>query len=414
MNFEPLKKRRKMVQDAVKQNVDSAMHQGKEGKARLIGIIIICLVLVVGGGKLIAKKIANMNKADILPPLVQSMVIGENGGISDSIYPGEVCSQYENQLAFQVAGKVTKCYVEVGDEVTKGTLLAELDTQDYAQAASIAATSIEQAQLAVANAELQYELAKDNFEKVEILYQNEVASKTEYDNAKNTMDKAAVAVKQANASVTQAGQAHTQTTNQLSYCKLYAAESGVVSSVLVEEGQIISAGQPAVSLVKNDALDVEFSVPENKLDSITENSGIRVSFWALPDVELKATVREVSPVANPVSRTYTVKASLENPDEDVKVGMSASVQMLSTKEVNDIFVPVSVLYQEGDTPAVWIVEENTVTLRPVSVGDFNGNLIQVTDGLEPGERIVTAGVHRLSEGMEVRLETEQGLEAEAE
>ncbi|MGN0136316.1 hypothetical protein [Anaerotignum sp.] len=118
MNFEPLKKRQKMVQDAVKQNVDSAMHQGKEGKSRLIGTVVVCLVLVIGGGKLIAKKIVDMNQPEILPPLVQSMVIGENGGVSDSIYPGEVCSQYENQLAFQVAGKVEKCYVEVGDEVT--------------------------------------------------------------------------------------------------------------------------------------------------------------------------------------------------------------------------------------------------------------------------------------------------------
>ncbi|QJW47661.1 efflux RND transporter periplasmic adaptor subunit [bacterium BFN5] len=108
-------------------------------------------------------------------------------------------------------------------------------------------------------------------------------------------------------------------------------------------------------------------------------------------------------MADPTTRTFKVRISLINPPPEIKLGMTAAVTLMGDHSQQTIQIPLSAIYQNSDSPAVWIVSSDTVTLRTVKTGNFGNGTIQVIEGLQQGERIVTAGVHKLSEGQKVRV-----------
>jgi len=187
---------------------------------------------------------------------------------------------------------------------------------------------------------------------------------------------------------------------------LCAEKSGVVSSINAEVGQVVGAGMPVVTIIEDGEREIEISVPENRIDELRKAQKISVNFWALPKVSLTGTIREVAPMADPIARTYKVRVSVGNPPPEVKLGMTASVTIFATaeqSEVGAVSVPLSAIYQKGTEPCVWVIENNTVILRQVTVGSYGKEKIDVLSGLKPGEVIVTAGVHTLQERQEVKL-----------
>ncbi|EGW37254.1 arcE domain protein [Desulfosporosinus sp. OT] len=153
--------------------------------------------------------------------------------------------------------------------------------------------------------------------------------------------------------------------------------------------------------------EVVISVPENQAGTIKQVKSIKVSFWALPNVTVDGEIREVSPSADPLTRTYKVKVSLVKPPSSVKLGMTATVDVIGSNNDKSIHIPLSAIYQTGDTPNVWVLQDNIVTLRPIKVGNFGDNSVQVLEGLKEGDVIVTAGVHKLQKGQKVIKAGEQ-------
>jgi RND family efflux transporter, MFP subunit len=360
----------------------------KNKKLRIVIAVVVCLAAFVA-----IRNTLLQEKHSVLPPLVRTMVVSETGDTSEYSYPGEVCSQYESQLAFQVSGKISRKNVDVGDAVQAGDILLEIDAQDVAQIENINSA-------AVASAQSKYQLAKDNFDRFSQLYEQGAASRLDYDNSENAYNTAKAALAQANAT-------YAQSSNQLSYCQLRADKPGVVADVNVEEGQVVSAGQKVVTVVQDTALEVEINVPENKIDAVKSAKKLTISFWALPDIKTDGVISEVSPMADPASRTYKVKIALVHPLPDIKVGMSSTVSLDSDHAVQDIFIPLEAVYQTTSSPAVWIVKNGKVSLKEIKTTEFSGNNVEITSGLKPGDTIVTAGVHKLSEGQRVRTERDE-------
>jgi len=352
-----------------------------------IGGVILCLAALV-----VVRNVVLQEKHVELPPLVRTQIVETASDASAYSYPGEVCSEYESQLAFQVGGKVLKKNVNVGDVVKQGDVLLEINAQDVEQIANINSA-------AVASARSKFELAKDNYERFSELYQQGAVSQLDYDNSENAYNTAKAALAQANAS-------YAQSSNQLDYCKLRADRPGIVASVGVEEGQVVTAGQKVITVVQDNALQVKINVPENKIDAIKNAAKLNISFWALPDVKADGVISEISPIADAASRTYAVKVTLVNPSPSVKVGMSSTVSFDPDRSGKSILIPLEAVYQTASSPAVWVVKDNRVSLKEITAADFSGNNVQVTAGLAPGDVIVTAGVHKLSEGMQVRTESD--------
>ena len=245
-------------------------------------------------------------------------------------------------------------------------------------------------------AQSQLKLAENNLNRYRQLYEQNAISRAQLDQYQSAYDSAVAAVQQTSAQ-------YMQGANQLGYSVLYANSAGVISAVSAEAGQIVSAGQAALTLVQDDDREIEINVPENRIEELRRAQLLRVTFWALPGVTADGKVREISPVADKISRTYKVRISLVNPPAEIKLGMTATVAAARPGSQQTVSIPLSAIYQTGDTPNVWVVENGALSLRPITVGRFGDNQVEVLNGLQNGDVVVSAGVHKLREGQKVRV-----------
>ena len=322
-------------------------------------------------------------------PLVRSQTINMDNYGQVANYSGEVRGRYETQLAFQVGGKIIKRNVQLGSIVNAGDVLMEIDGKDITQTVNISAAQ-------VASAESQLSLAATNLERYRQLYEQGAISQAQLDQYQNAYQVALAAVHQSSAQ-------YTQGANQLGYSSLVADSAGVISSISAEAGQVVSAGQSVITLVKEGDREIEINVPENRIEEMRNAQQVRISFWALPDASVEGRVREISPVADTVSRTYKIRVTLINPPVGINLGMTANVAIANATQQQAAYIPLTAIYQTGDTPNVWIIKDDVVSVRPVKVGSFGDGKIQILGGLQDGEVIVTAGVQKLREGQKVHL-----------
>ncbi|QDR82948.1 efflux RND transporter periplasmic adaptor subunit [Sporomusa termitida] len=323
-------------------------------------------------------------------PFVRSQLVRLDASGQAANYAGEVRGRYETQLAFQVSGKIMKRNVELGSVVQSGDVLMEIDAKDIAQTVNISSAQ-------VASAQSQLSLAQANLERYRNLYEQGAASRMQLDQYQNAYEVALAAVRQATAQ-------YNQGANQLGYSTLVADSAGVIAAVDAEAGQVVSAGQSVVTIVKNGEREIEINVPENRIDEMRNSQQVQVGFWALPGVTAEGKVREISPVADKVARTYKVRISLPTPPDGINLGMTANVTVAGPTDLQAVYIPLSAVYQTGDTPQVWIIKDGMVSLRPIKAGAFGDGKLEVLDGLQDGDLIVTAGVQKLRAGQKVRYE----------
>lgn len=351
--------------------------------------IIICII----GGVIWKNHQAKPTTGDI--PLIRSMRIGPEANGSNYTYSGEVRGRYESQLGFPVntaipySGKITKRNVDVGSVVKPGDILLQMDSTYLQQSASTYSAQVDSSQS-------QLQLAEKNLNRYRQLYSQGAVSRAALDEYESAYDVALAGVRQSTAQFR-------QSSNQVDASTIYADTAGVVSAINAEVGQIVSAGQAVITIVRDGEREVEINVPENRREELTQSQQIRVTFWALPNREIEGRIREIAPVADKASRTYKVRISLINPPPEVNIGMTASVSIIQAGPQPSLFIPLTAIYQEKDVPAVWVVNGDIVNLRPITLGDFGADKVRVLAGLDPGETIVIAGVHKLREGQQVRL-----------
>lgn len=360
--------------------------KGEKTKCYLLILFLILTLSAEAAWKVLSPQ--KMAGPDI--PLVRTQIVHMDNGSLSYKYAGQVRGRYESPLAFRVSGKVIKRLVEPGSIVQPGNLLMQLDAADIQ-------LNIDAYESQVNSARAQLDLAGKTLERSRSLYEQKAISKAEYDRAQSAYDSAQGAYNQA---VAQSRQA----LNSFDYCDLRADTSGTITSVNVEIGQVVQAGTPVLTLVQDGEIEVEISVPENRIEEFRRAKQIKVSFWAIPDLSIDGQIREISPVALSTARTFNVRVTLINPPPEIKLGMTASVSVNGSGDGAAIAgIPLSAVYQTGDSPAVWVVSNETVGLRKIKIDGFESEQVKVTEGLNEGEIIVTAGVHKLMEGQKVRV-----------
>jgi len=310
------------------------------------------------------------------PRPVITRVLGEKADRAAPSYAGEVRSRYETPLGFRIPGKIAARLVDAGALVEAGQVLARLDPADTALSAAAA-----QAQLSLAEADARRyrELRDKNF-----------VSQAALD-AKETTRTAARA---------QADLAR----NQSAYTLLKADHAGVVGLVSAEVGQVVSAGQTVFRVSRPDSLEVAISIPELHMPELRAGKDAEVTLWADDQARYKAVLRELSSVADPVTRTYAARVAILNPDARVLLGMTANVRFLRAAGDVPLSVPLTAIFQQGGQPALWIVSaEQAVSLRPVEVLSYGETAALLGGGVKAGERFVVSGVHKLTAGEKIRL-----------
>jgi multidrug efflux system membrane fusion protein len=310
-------------------------------------------------------------------------------------FAGEVRPRVESRLGFRVAGKIIRRQAELGQQVRAGQVLAQLDAQDFQLAADAARAQ-------VAAATTNRDLAAADFSRYKALKDQNFISGAELERRETTLKAAQAQLDQARAQLAAQG-------NQARYANLVADVSGVVTAIEAEPGQVVTAGTPVVRIAQDGARDVVFSVPEDKVAALKSGSDVAIRIWA-DSTALAGKVREVAASADPVTRTYPVKVSL---DAAARPALGATVYVLpralSHAGTGVIKLPTSALRKEGQGTAVWVLDKSTMTLasQPVQVASADGNEAVISAGLQPGMLVVSAGVHVLSPGQKVAIYQEK-------
>lgn len=351
-------------------------------KSKVLWIfLLLSIFLVTGCGK-------NEQTVDN-SVYVKTQQISYSGKNSEDNYAGTVKGRYESNLAFQVSGKILSRNVNVGNRVSAGDILMIIDDRDIRQNLNVYEAQVQ-------SVRSQLDLAQSTLARYEKLYAAAAVSAQELDQYRNSYKNAQAAYNQAVAQ-RQQGQ------NALGYTQLTADSAGVISAISGEAGQVVSAGQTVATIVQDGDREIEISVPENKIQTISIGQNAGVTFWALNNTAVQGTVREISPIADSVARTYNVRITLEQMPADIQLGMTANVVFDVDNDTSSIILPLTALYQTENKTQVWIVnDENKVELKDIEVESFGKNDVRVK-GLNEGDVVVTAGVHKLFTGQDVKL-----------
>lgn len=317
-------------------------------------------------------------------------------------YAGEVRARTESRLSFRVGGKMLKRLVDLGDTVKAGQVLAQLDAQDLR-------LGQEAARATVAAAQAGYDQNASDFKRYKDLSEKGFIGPAE-------LDRREMAMKTARAQLDQARAQSSVQGNQAGYATLVADASGVITGVDLEPGMVAASGTPVLRLAHDGPRDVVFSVPEDKVGvvkSLAAQPGrFNVRLWGTADAPLPATIREISAAADPVTRTFLVKADIGSAAANgVRLGQTATVLMELPQVAGVTKLPLSALREEQGRSAVWLVDRSSMTVKSqdVKLAGADGNDAVITAGLAPGQIVVTAGVHVLSPGQKVKFYVDPGL-----
>ncbi len=319
------------------------------------------------------------------PAIVRTEVVQARDMQATLTLTGDVQARFPADLSFRVSGRVIARLVDVGAHVNAGDVLARLDPAEQ-QADVDAAT----AGLAAAQAQLR--VAQATFERQSSLISSGFTTSTAYDQAKEGLRTAESALDAAKAQLGTAKDA-------LSYTELRAEANGVITARQLEVGQVVQSAQPVFTLAPDGERDAVFDVPESMLLADVEKGQIALSLVSDTDVKATGHVWEISPVVDPRTLTVRVKVAIHNPPAAMALGSAVAGTAL-TKPAKDISLPWTALMAVGSKPAVWIVDAKTKTarLKAVTVGGYKAGAVQITGGLEPGERVVVDGGKLLSPG----------------
>ncbi len=305
-------------------------------------------------------------------------------------FTGRIAAEDEVNLAFRISGRVVENSAKLGDRVQSGQSIARLEPQNELNA-------LRQAQAGLAAAQGQLTQARNHFERQQTLLAQGWTTRANYD--------VATQARQTAQSQVDAAEAQLHTAHDLvSFTELKADAPGVITAVGPGAGEVIQAGQMIVRLARKDGRDAIFDVPAQLLRSASSDPQITVSLTDDPAITARGRIREVAAQANPVTRTFEVTVGLTDPQPAMRLGATV-VGRLETDAVPIIDIPATALTKLNQQPAVWIVDPstNTVSVRNVDVLRFEPARVVISQGLDTGEVVVTAGVQALHPGQKIRL-----------
>ncbi|ESY65766.1 MULTISPECIES: efflux RND transporter periplasmic adaptor subunit [Mesorhizobium] len=337
--------------------------------------------------------LASCSKSDEKPPEiirpVLSMVV-EPRTTQIFGFAGSVEPQVSADLAFRLLGRVVSRDVKVGDIVSKGTTIATLDPTALELA-------VQAAKAELSNAEAQFANAAASEERQRQLLASANTTQAVFDAAQQARKAAEANVERAKASLAKAQE-------QLGYARLFSDFDGVVTAVGAEVGQTVSPGQTVVTVARSDLREAVVDIPDQLTGDLAAGTPFQVILQSLPTIQTEAKLREVAPQSEGSTRTRRVKLTLTDPPQAFRLGSTVTATRM-TKVTPTIELPLSALLEKDGADKVWVVDPQTssVSAKEIKLAAKGAATFIVAEGLEAGMRVVTAGVHSLSEGQKVKV-----------
>ena len=372
----------------------------RRARAASLGVPVLLAALLLGA--------CSRAPAPVEPiRAVRVEVVGAPARAGAQEYAAEVRARVESRLAFRVGGKLVERSADVGQAVRAGQVLARLDPQDLQ-------LGQEAARAALASARAQLAVAESDFQRFVALREQGFISGAE-------LERREAGVKSARAAAEQAQAQLGVQANQSGYAALAADVGGVVTAVEAEPGMVLAAGMPVLRLAHDGPREAWFAVPEDRAGAMRALQGragqLQVRLWGEEARTWPATVREIAAAADPVTRTFLVKADLGR--APVRLGQTATVRVpepepepgrAASRPAAAFTLPLAAVFEQRGASTVWVLDRSQMVVQPraVTVAGADGNRLAVAAGLQAGETVVTAGVHTLTAGQKVTLYVEPG------
>lgn len=299
----------------------------------------------------------------------------------------------ESDLGFRVPGKVATRLVDTGQAVVAGQVLAVLDETDL--------------RLQREQAEAELRSATRTMAQVEADEQRQTELRQKGFVSEAVLDRIRAAAEEARGRKARAERSVELARNAIDYAALKADATGVVTATMVEAGQVVAAGQPAIRVARLEEKEAVVAIPESQIDRV-KSSVAWLVLWSRPSKGYRATLRELSPTADAATRTYNARFSLSEADADMQLGMTGTLTLADSRGQRVAKLPLSALYNQGAGPSLWVVDDKgALRLTPVEVSSYESSSVLIRSGVEEGARVVTLGVQKLDAGQRVRI-LEQG------
>jgi len=308
--------------------------------------------------------------------------------VTTRTYTGVVKPRYESDLGFRVGGKVISRTAEVGERVSVGQVLAKLDPTDYDLAVKGAEADVVAAQAEAGNAVKEEQRYRE-------AARTGGASASEYDRTKDARSASA-------ARLDKAERALAISRNRFTYCELKANTNGVVTALPVEVGQVVAEGQLVARVARVGEWEAVVNLPENRVPEARASTAY-VTVWGEVGSGYSAGLRELSPTADPLSRTYQAKFSLESPGAELTLGRTVTLHLNPSEAARPaLTVPLTAIARQDGKPIVWRVDGDRLVPVAVIVDGYREDTAVLSSGVRPGDVIVAAGVQKLDAGLRVR------------
>ena len=348
------------------------------------GAMLAAALLALGSGGC-GRSDENAKKELDRPVLIEPAHLLRQGQVRDFV--AVIRPKIEADQGFRVSGKVVKRLVQAGARVKEGDILALLDERDLRLQKEQSEAELSAAKMALTQAagdeQRTLTLHKDGW------------------TAQAAVDRVRAVAEEARGRVQRAERAVELSRNSLTYATLRADSDGVVTQTLIEPGQVVAAGQTAIRIARAGEFEAAVSLPEDFAASAGEGEAT-VTLWSRPDKHYRAKLRELSPSADAMTRTFAARFTILDPDAAMSLGMSAVLDITAQGGRPMARVPLSALFNQGRGPSLWTLDaESRLKLLPVEVVRYENDAAIVT-GVKEGEPIVVLGAHKLEVGRKVR------------
>ena len=315
---------------------------------------------------------------------VRYVVVGSAQTLPALERTGEIHAHDETILSFRTGGRIVTRSVDIGDRVNAGQLLATLEN-------TTSQNQLDGAQADYEGAKASAQVAALNVSRMQKIMPTGAIARTQLDNARADWLVARARLKNSESALRNARES-------LGWTRLIAPRSGVITEVSASAGQVVNGGQSVLTLATGEARDVVFDIAKPEAIPPQEQAGLRVSLLSDPSVQASAAVRDISPQADPQTRTWRVRATLQNPPLAMALGASVTVTLPATGP-HGYALPASALSRVDDKPAVYVINpQSQAQLRVVVPAYYTATTVIISGGLEPGDRVITAGVSKLRSG----------------
>jgi RND family efflux transporter MFP subunit len=333
------------------------------------------------------------NDAAPRPVVVERVALSERVPVRTMV--GSVRAAVESDLGFRVAGKISERLVKAGDSVVAGQPLFRLDATDL--------------DLQRAQAQAELEAATVNLDTANAREQRQIALRRNGFATDLAVETAQAQTAEGRGRLDRARRALDLASNAASYAVLVADTGGIVTITNAEPGQVVAAGMVVARLARAEGRDVVVAVPEALVERVRV-ARASAELWSAQGRPVEATLRELSPTADPATRTFQARFRLPDALADIPIGLTATISLREPASERVARLPITAIFAQGAGAQVFVVDAATgrLTLRPVTITGYDGRHALVGSGLSEGDLVVAIGVQRLDPAVRVRVVETRG------